>query len=847
MSTDAGSAAAPPHVAAGRGRTLRFALVTLVREWRAGELTVLIAAILIAVAAMTAVGFFTERVSRAVDAQGAELLAADLVLRSGRPIPDEVTADAQARGLRVARKQSFASVVLAGDASALADIEAAGSGYPLRGRVRVAPEPLASPVAVEDIPARGEAWLDAGLYARLGVDVGAVITVGALEMRATRVLVSLPDRGWGFADLAPPLLMNLDDVPATQLVQPGSRVSWYALFAGEPAAIAELKGALGATLASAEELRDLDSARPELRAAVTRARQFLGLAALCSSLVAATAIALAARRYAVRHVDGIALLKCLGVRRARVYALLAIQLGALILLGGLAGSLLGYLAQAAVGRLLAGAFNAALPPVSPWRGTASGLGIAAILLGGFALPPLVELAGVPPARILRRELAPAPVRRWLWQAGALAAVAALLLWIARDLRIATYALLGAAATCAALVACGWLVVRALRGLRNAGGAAWRYGLASLARRRGDSVLQLAAFGLGLMLMLLIALVRDQLLDGWRARLPPDAPNWFLINIQPDERAPLDEFLQERLGHPPELVPLVRARLTAVNDAPIAEHAKNEEEQRFVQRESNLTWTAALSSSNKVVAGEWWGERTPDEAEVSVEEEFATALGIALGDSLRFDVAGETLEARVTSLRSVDWESFQPNFFMVLSPGVIERYPATFITSLFLPQAQAGVLLDLVRRFPSVTPIDMNAIFAQVRGVMDRAVLAVQCVFAFALAAGLTVLVAAVQTTRDERRRESALLRVFGARRAMVLRALALEFGVLGLLAGILATIAAVSAAHAIAQGVFELPFAPRPLLWLLGPLGGALLVGVAGIAATRSVLDHPPVRTLRGP
>jgi putative ABC transport system permease protein len=847
MPAEAGSAAAPPRTVSLRAGTLRFALVTLFREWRAGELTVLIAAILIAVAAMTAVGFFTERVSRAVDAQGAELLAADLVLRSGRAIPDDVLADGQARGLRVTRKESFASVVLAGDTSALADIEAVADGYPLRGRVRVASEPLAPAEPVQDLPARGEAWLDAGLYARLGIDVGATITIGALEMRATRVLVSLPDRGWGFADLAPPLLMSIDDVPATGLVQPGSRVSWYALFAGEPAAVADLRTELRANIASGEELRDLDSARPELRAAVTRARQFLGLAALCSSLVAATAIALAARRYAARHVDSVALLKCLGARRARIYALLALQLGALILLGGLVGAVLGYLVQAGVGQLLEGAFSASLPTVSPWRGAASGIVIAAILLGGFALPPLFELGGVPPARILRRELGAAPARRWLWQAGVIAAVAALLLWIARDLRIATYALLGAAGTCAALVACGWLLVRALRGLRDAGGAAWRYGLASLARRRGDSILQLAAFGLGLMLMLLIALVRDQLLDGWRARLPPDAPNWFLINIQSDEGAAIGAFLQERLGHRPELVPLVRARLTAIDDVPITERATDERGQRFVERESNLTWTSTLSSSNKVIAGEWWGERAPDEAEVSVEEEFAASLGIVLGDRLRFDIAGETLEAHVTSLRSVDWESFQPNFFMVLSPGVIEQYPATFITSLFLPPAGAGVLLDLVRRFPSVTPIDMNAIFAQVRSVMDRAVLAVQCVFAFALAAGITVLVAAVQTTRDERRRESALLRVFGARRATILRALAVEFGVLGLLAGVLATISAVSAAHAIAQGVFDLPFAPEPLLWLAGPLGGALLVGLAGIAATRSVLDHPPMRTLRGP
>jgi putative ABC transport system permease protein len=818
----------------------------LAREWRAGELRVLVAALLVAVTAMTAVVFFTQRVARAVDAQGAELLAADLVLRSGRPIAGHVFEDARARGLAVTHKQSFASVVLAGDASALADVEAVADGYPLRGRVRVSDAPLTPARAVNDLPARGEAWLDANLLARLGAHVGDVVGVGELELRVTRVLVSLPDRGWGFADLAPPLLMNDADVAATGLVQPGSRVSYYALFAGAPAAVAELKQALSATLANAEELRDLDNARPELRASLTRARQFLGLATLCSSLVAGTAIALAARRHAVRHVDAVALFKCLGARRASVRAMLATQLAVLAASGGLVGTLLGYLVQSALGRLVAGAFSASLPQVAPWSGASTGVALAALLLAGFALPPLVELARVPPARILRRESGSAAPLRFLWQAAALAAVVALLVWITRDARIAAYALGGAALACALLVACGWLLLRGVQGLRTAGGAAWRYGLASLARRRAESILQLTAFGLALMFLLLLALMRGQLLDSWRARLPPDAPNYFLINIQPDERADLLDFLEQRTGRAPELVPLVRARLTAINGVRTQDLELDREGERFIRRESNLTWSQRLSESNRIVAGSWWGE-APDETQVSVEQEFADSVGIRLGDLLTYDIAGETLEARVTSMREVDWESFQPNFFMVLSPGVIERYPATFITSLYLAPAEGGVLLELVRRFPSVTPLDMNAIFAQVRGIVNRAVLAVQCVSLLALAAGVTVLLAAVQTTREERRREGAILRVFGARRGVVLRALALEFGALGLAAGLLATVVAVIVAYALARGVFDLPFLAQPIVWLAGPLAGAMLVGIAGVAATRSVLDQPPMQTLRAP
>jgi putative ABC transport system permease protein len=748
--------------------------------------------------------------------------------------------DAEALGLEQTRKLSLATVVLAGDASTLADIDAVAPGYPLRGRVRTG----VPPVATDDIPARGEAWLDAGILARLGIDVGATVSIGELSVRVTRVLATLPDRGWGFADLAPPLLMHYDDVPATKLVQPGSRVSYYALFAGPPDAVADMKANLKARISSAEELRDLETARPELRSAIQRARQFLGLAALCSTLVAGISIALAARRHAARHVDAMALLKCLGAPRRRVYAIIAIQLATLTMAGGLIGSALGFATQAAVSQFLEGVFSAPLPPAPPLRGALTGLAIAAVLQVGFALPPLLALARVPPARVLRREEAPLAPARFVWQAGALGATVVLLAWVARDARVATFALGGAAVTAALLVASGALLVRSLQRLRDAGTAAWRYGLASIARRRGDSVLQLAAFGLGLMSMLLILLIRGQLLDSWRTRLPPDAPNHFVINIQPDERAAILEFLRERTGTAPELVPLVRARLTAVDGVPMTERATGDQGRRFVERESNLTWTATLSETNRILEGRWWDGPTAT-PEVSVEEEFATAVGIALGDVLTFDIAGESLDATVTSVRHVDWESLQPNFFMVLSPGTIEEYPSTFITSFYLAPEEAGVILDLVRRFPSITPIDMNAIFAQVRGMMDRAALAVQCVFLFSIAAGLTVLFAAVQSSRDERLRESALLRVFGARRATILRALALEFGTLGFLAGLLAMGGAIGVAYLLAKQVFEMPFAAQPLLWLLGPVAGVVVVGAAGVAATRSVLHQPPMQTLR--
>jgi putative ABC transport system permease protein len=832
-------AAAPLEVA------LRLAVRNLGRDLKSGELAVMLLALLLAVASLTAVGFFTSRVHRAVVQQAGGVLAADLRLESARPIADRYAAEAARRGLGYARLASMPSVVYHGEQSSLVALRAASEGYPLRGELKIADRPFGPARPTRAVPRPGEAWADSRLLARLDAPPGAQIRVGAHELVVTRVLDYRPDQGMGFSDLSATLLINLADLDATQLVQPGSRVRRAELFAGDPAQVEAFRSYLLANKRPGERLETLADASPQIRDSSERSSRFLSLASLVSVLLAAVAVAMAARRYAARHLDQTALMKCMGASQRFVLAQTVAQLTVVALAVALAGTALGYAAQAVLAYLLRDLVSGELPaPASDalWLGLVT----AVVILVGFALPPLLQLKRVPPARVLRRDLEPPPLRYLAVYGFAVAAVLALLFWLLRDARLVAYLAAGIAATFIVLALAGAALVRALKPLRRSVGVAWRYGLANIARRGRDSVVQIVAFGLGLMVLLLLALVRDDLLEEWRASLPAEAPNYFMINIRPDEGEAVRAFFAERGLPPTELVPMVRARLTAINGVPADKvRLPSEDAQEWLEREANLTWARALRDDNRLIAGQWWREGDGGGPRVSVEREFAESLGLRIGDRLRYDAAGEAIEARVASLREVRWDSFQPNFFVVFSPGVLEEITGTLITSVHVKPAQRPALVELVRRFPEVTIIDIDALLTQVREVMDKAALAVQYVFVFTLLAGLTVLVASVQATRDERRYESAMLRTLGASRRVVFQGVAAEFTALGALAGLLASAGATAAGWFVARELFDLTYTPGAMIWVAGLAGGALLVGAAGVLAARSVVTHPPINALR--
>jgi len=824
---------------------LAFALRALGRDWRAGELGILVIALVIAVASVTSVGFFTDRIRQAMDQQAGELLAADLVVLSGEPVGEHLEREAVRRGLGTAHTLAFPSMILAGDRLQMADVKAVGDDYPLRGALRIAPAPFASDTTVGAGPDRGTVWLDPRLISVLGLSVGDRVDVGATRLQVAQVLSFEPDRGGDLFSIAPRLLMHLDDVPATELVQPGSRVRHRLLLAGTPEAVSGYRDWTATRLGPGETLQGIRDARPELRLALDRAQRFLGLASLVSVVLAGVAVAVAARRYATRHLDPAAIMRCLGATQGFVNRVFVAQMAILGLLASVGGCALGYVAQEGLVVMLSGLLPGPLPAPSA-APVALGLVTGLVTLLGFGLPPVTRLRDVPPSRVLRRDLLPLPAKGWLVYGSAVAALALLIYWQVADPRLTAYALGGTLAALLLLTLGALLMVRLLAPLRARVGTAWRFGLASISRHAHGSVMQVVAFGLGIMVLLLLTFVRADLLASWQRRLPPDAPNYFLINVQPDEVEALGTYLaQQNLDSNP-LYPMVRGRLTAIDGTPTsADDYQDPRAQRLMAREFNLSWAQALQEDNRIVAGHWWSAQARGQPVLSVEQGLAETLGITLDQELQFLVAGQTVTGRVTSLRSVEWDSFRPNFFVVAPPGLLEAYPATYITSFFLPAERHPVLAELVRHFPSVTVLDVDALMRKVRGLMDQAAFAVEYVFLFTLLSGLMVLLATVQSTLDERRLESAIVRTLGGRRHQLIQGLLAEFMTLGALSGALAALAATAAGLVLAEQVFELAYRPDPWVWIAGTLAGTLGVGLAGLLGTAPVLSHPPIQSLR--
>ncbi len=825
-------------------RTSVLAWRLLARDWKSGEILVLSIALVIAVTSLTAVAFLTDRVGHAVELRAAESLAADLRLGSSQELPTRYTEMAEQAGLQTASMITMPSVVFADGNNTLSALRAVTGEYPLRGTLKVSPKLLAPAVKTENIPSRGEAWATTRLLARLGVDSGATITVGNASFKITQVLDYRPDQGWRFVDLAPTLLINIADLADTALIQPGSRVSYRLLFAGPRSVVTDFKPELEKLLADGEQLRDIENTSPQIRSAMDRSGKFLNLASLISVLLAAIAVAMAARRYAIRHRDRIALLKCLGSQQAMILKLNLMQLVMLTLMGAAVGCVLGYLSQEALAWVARDLIAQELPPpgASP---ILLGLVTALFILCGFALPDLVQMGKTPVLRVLRQDVDPPPLRYGISYLAGILAVLALLQWLVRDVGLMLGIVVGAAGTFTVLGLVGWVLVKATGRFRGVAGVAWRYGLANLNRRGRESIVQVVAFGLGLMVLMLLTLVRNDLMDNWRSSLPADAPNQFLINIQPHEVAPMAQFLASQNMEVPLFVPLVRARMTAINGQDVGQISfEDPQGERWAKRESNLSFGDQVQIGNQITEGVWWPAGTARH-EVSVEVDFGRELGVKMGDVLTFDIAGEPVEATISSFRTVEWDTFRPNFFMVLSPAALKGYPASYITALFAQDKDSKKILTLMREFPSVTVIDLDASLAQVRDVMDKASLAVQAVFLFTLLAGLAVLWAAVQSSRDERQFESAILRTLGASRSRVLSGVAVEFAAIGLLAGLLAATGASLAAWHLGVNVYELQYHFNPTLWLAGPFLGMAFVGASGLLATWRVVTHAPVSVLR--
>lgn len=829
---------------ASGGRAWRIGLRLLRQDLRSGELYLLAAALVLTVAAVTAVGFFTGRIQGAMERQGGELIAADLVIDGSAPIPDRFAARATELGLATARTMEFPSVVFAGGGPQLVQVKAVDPGYPLRGELRLRAGPDDPEMVTVGGPPPGSVWVEPRLLYLLGLSPGERLQLGEIELTIGGVIAYEPDRGGNVFQLAPRVMVATADIPATGLVTEASRVRHRLLAAGELGAVDRFKRDVTDAPPPNAGLVDAREARPEFSSAVERATRFLHLATLVTLLVAGAAVALATRRLVERQTDAVAVMRCLGAHRHLLTRVFVVRLLLFGLGASLVGSLLGFLAQAGLAAMLAEWFGPELPP-PPLTPVAVGIGTGLVTLLGFGLPPLLQLANVPPLRALRRDLGTPRASAAAAFATAAGALALLVFWQAGDPELAWKLLAGVAAMLAALVATVALLIRAAGTLTGRTRGIWRLGLAALTRRPAGALLSISGFGLGILALLLLAVVRVDLLQSWRESLPDGAPNHFLINVQPHQVEPLRKFFRTEDITSSGLYPMIRARLTAIGEREVDPDAYTDPRaQRLAAREFNLSHGVEPQGDNRIVAGRWWdGPDAPPQ--FSVEEGLAETLGIRLGDQLTFWVSGRSVSAPVTSLRQVQWDSFNVNFFVVATPSLLAEEPATYVTSFHLPPGRAELTARLVRAFPSVTLFDVDALLAQVRRVVDRGVMAVEYVFLFTLAAGMLVMYAGIQASLEERRGEHGVLRTLGARRGQLLKSLAVEFTAAGLLAGLLATVFAELTGLVLAEQIFGLELGFNPWLWVAGIFGSAALIGAAGTLATYPLLVRPPLRALR--
>lgn len=813
-------------------------------QWAAGEVRVLVLALVLAVAATTSVGFFTGRIESALVHQGGMLLGGDAMVGAAHALPEAYAEEARSRKLQVTRTMEFPSMVMHGELSHLAEIKAVESGFPLRGELTILSRKadpaamLTGGEAARGVPEPGTVWVEPRLATQLGVNVGDQLEVGESSLRIAAILQREPSRGGNMFNIAPRLMMNSADVAASGLVQFGSRVRYQLLLAGD--GVEDYAAWLKPQLAPGERVQDVADARPEMRSALEKAQQFLGLAAMVSVILAMVAMFLASQPYVQKSLDSYALMRCFGASKRFIFNILISQTLLIAALGSGLGVLIGFCAQAGLavlaGKLLLETLPA--PGIMPAVGG---------LVSGFATmlavvwPHLSRLQAVPALRILRRDLGSQYQARWQHFLPALLVLAALVAWQAGHIKLAAIVLLALLGLLLVVALLAWAGMRLLLRLPQGVTGAWLLGLAALKRRTGLVVAQVLGFSLGLLALILLSIVRGDLLQSWQSSLPADAPNRFIINIQPEQVEAVQQFFTNAGLAKVEFFPMVRGRLVEINGQALKpERFEDDRVRRLAEREFNLSWAADMQQDNELLAGHWWQPQEHGKPWISLEQGIAKDMGIKLGDQLVYDVAGQRISLEVSSLRKVEWDTMRANFFAVTPPGVLESFPASFITSFHLPEGDGRLLNDLVKQFPNLTIIDIVAVLEQVRDIMSKMSHALEYVFAFSLLTGIAVLYAALVATREERVQEATLLRVLGASRWQVVSSLLVEFVIIGVLAATVATLGAAAIAYYLSLEVFHIPYVFNLQGALLVILLSSLLVPLAAWLGTRKFLNQPP-------
>jgi putative ABC transport system permease protein len=818
-----------------------LALKLLARDWRSGELTLLVMALFIAVTAATAVSLLGDRLERTMTRQAAEFLGADLSVNGHQVPPTQWQQQAHDLGLQSAVTAEFSSMLVENEALLLVGVKAIPEGYPLRGALKTssATEAISETHAV---PALGEVWVEPRVLVSLHLKLGDTLTVGERALRIMRLIEYEPDRRGDIYSLSPRVLINAADLAATRIVQPGSHVHYYSLFSGPPTAIGRLKAWLKPQLQAGQHISDINEDRPELGNAIVRAERFLGLASIAVVLIAGVAIAMSARRYTERHFDLMAIMKCLGARERDVLGIALWQFLFAGLITTSFGCIAGWGLQQLMVHLVGDLLPAGLAPAGPlsWL---FGLGTGLLILFGFSLPPILRLKRLPPLRVLRRELEPLPASA-LFIYGSAGLTLALLLWRYTGDWKSTLTVLGVCASIlAGFASLAFGLLRLARLLMPRVSLPTRLGLQHLARQPRLGITQILAFSITLTAMQIIFLVRTELIQQWQQQLPVDAPNHFALNLFDADREPFRALLQQSGIKGSALYPVVRGRLIAINERDVAGLIKGDSRaEGAINRELSLTWGDILPPDNRIIAGTWWNST---DAGVSIEQELAKRLGVALGDRLSFSIGGQTLIAPVTSTRSVHWDSMTPNFYMIFSPGTLDGYPHTWLTSFHVPAADKTILPRLAKAFPGMTLLAVDALIGQFQAIVQQVTLAVEFVLALALLAGFTVLFATVRLTLDERAHENAVVRAMGGEQRLIRQAQWVEFGSLGLMAGLISALLAELIVFVVYSQVLELDYRIHWWNFMMSPVLGGLAVGIAGYLNTRKIVTTSPLEVLR--
>ena len=821
-------------------KPLAFAARSLRREFRYAELAMLAAALVLAVAALAAVATLANRVERAIVASAAELIGGDLGIAAGRALPPALIDAAQRRGLATTQVADFPSVVFAGEASRLADIRATDAAFPLRGVLAVRNAHGAEQIV--HAPAPGSVYAEPAVLAALELKVGDRLQIGGRDLVVDGEIARAPDSANLFR-LAPRVLMNLADAESIGLLAAGSRARHRLLVAGDERAVADFAAAIKPTLPAGAEMTTVEDAQQNLRGAFERGDSFLRLAALLAALLSGVAIALAAQRFARRKREEVALLRCLGARCGEILLALLLELGLLALPACVLGVLVGLGLQQIV-FVLAGDLLPGATPSIPWQPSFAAFAVGAAVLFGFALPPLLRLRNVEPLRVFRRDPDPRAGRFDALYLLPVAVAAALIASGAGDAQLALTLALGFAGVALLTLMLGLILLRFVRSAGARLPAALRFGLANLSRRRALSLLQAGALALSLTAFAVLAVIGPSLLANWRAELPADTPNYFLINLQTGQRTAMQRRLAALGAENINVLPLAVGKLVAINGkVPKAEDFADRRAANWINGEVRLSWSAELPPANRLLQGRWF-DSAAHKPQLSIDQMWVDMFGMKLGDTMTLRVGERDIDAVVTSIRGVRWDSFRANFFLMLDARTGDALAHSYIASFHLPATTS--LAALSRDFPNISLIDLNQVLDRVREIVGRVSRAVVWVLGFSLAAGLLVLLAALAVTADERRFEAALLRTLGAHSSQLSAAVLGEFAALGIVAGAIAALGSAAIGTALARRVFHFASYLPPFAALFTVVCGAsALIALTGWLATRRIAKSSPLAVLR--